>query len=217
MSLQRLLNGHDELYFMAPLQNAPTIALFGVLSHTIIQSSPEVRDLITSIASITVNQRRHNREHGGRSLHSYVPLYWATKTPMQRVATVIEQWIPQEELVFFVFNAEEILALPGVLSSDGNVAAQVSDIYEGAGALPYIDWGIIDNPKCYSKEYKRKKAAEVLVPDRIRPELIHEIRVFTEGTQKTLQNALAGSPSRLSRTLPPIHVTPDHYYASWEL
>lgn len=156
-----------NLYYMAPRANVRSIATHGILALNVVRKCPEIASGSSSIADPFVNARRDRTILGGRSLHDYVPLYWATHTPMQYVRTVSPGGFPQEELVFFVMDADEVLGIPGVVTSDGNAASDDTAFYPGDGALPFIDWAIVATPNCYWKTYKRKKCAEVLVLERI--------------------------------------------------
>src|SRR5881628_1257855 len=107
-----------KLYYMVPMNNAPLIAILGILSYNRVNNNPNFRSLTISIADPFVNSRRHWRAIRGLSLHDFVPLYWATHTPMQYVVTVKECKLVQEDLVFFILNAETVLGLPGVYTTD---------------------------------------------------------------------------------------------------
>ena len=195
------------LYYMAPEQNAFWIAGLGILSYNLKAKLPDLQDVSASIADPFVNTRRHGRQVGGQDLHDYVPLYWATHTPMQYVVTH-KRLLPQDDLAFFVLNAVRVLALPGVWSTDGNAASSETAFYEGAGALPFLDWQILATPNCWSYAYKRKKCAEVLVPNRIGPELIRRVVVHSEATCRELREQM----TRIGRPTPVIEVDPSLYY-----
>jgi hypothetical protein len=178
----------SELYYMAPMANAPLIALIGILSYNCVQSNPSLPSV--SIADPFVNNRRHRIVVAGRPLHDYVPLYWATHTPMQYVITVSAGRLRQEDLVFFVIDAQAVFELDGVLSTDGNAASNESQFFEGDGAMPHLDWQIIRTRNCYSKEYKRRKCAEVLVPEHVPVTCIRRISVFDEVAALRLQRSV---------------------------
>jgi hypothetical protein len=165
------------LYYMAPMLNAPWIVLYGILSYNRVMQPHAIRLDSRSIADPFVNSRRHSRYVEGLSLHDYVPLYWATHTPMQYVVTLKTGRLREDDLVFFVFDSETVLSLPGVLTTDGNAASDETSFWKANGALPSIEWGIIETPNCFSKEYKRKKCAEVLVPHELPPVIINKVCV----------------------------------------
>jgi hypothetical protein len=169
---------------MAPIQNAALIACLGVMSYNSVNRDPSLSALSRSIADPFVNDRR--RYVHGIDLHDYVPLYWASHTPMQYVVTRRDKILEQSELIFFRFQTNEILSLPGILTTDGNAASGSTSIHQGTGALDSIDWKIVSTNDCYSTEYKRKKCAEVLVPNAIRPDLIASICVYLPPVQARL-------------------------------
>jgi len=172
------------------MQNAASIALLGILSYNQLQRLPELDKLSVSIADPFVNRRRHRRQINGRSLHDFVPLYWATHTPMQYVDTVKNGTLPEDDLVFFVLDAGQVLTLPGVMTTDGNAASKETVVCEGLGALLHLDLGIIRTPDCYSHDWKRRKCAEVLVPDRVPTDKISYIAVRTDEVASQLRSTL---------------------------
>jgi len=98
----------------------------------------------------------------GKPLHDYVPLYFGFKTPM--VA-----WNQQhnDALVFLRFSLD-ILARPGVVVSDGNARAENTRfrLYRGLDDLDFLDSKAIQTVKyAHDAELKRRKQAELLVPD----------------------------------------------------
>ena len=97
---------------------------------------------------------------------------------MQYVVTVMEHRVPQADLVFFLLDAEAVFQIDGVLSTDGNAACSETKFFKDDGARPFLDWNILRTRNCYSKEYKRRKCAEVLVPDRVPVECMRQICVY---------------------------------------
>jgi hypothetical protein len=173
------------LYYMAPMGplpigNAAFIRLLGIFSYNQQKLNPVLVKFSSSIADPGVNYRRHWRRVGDRPLHDFVPFYWATHTPMQYVQSVRDKVIPQDDLVFYVVDADEILDMAGIWTTDGNAASHETAAYLGRGAEPVLDWKVLNTRDCYSPEYKRRKCAEVLVPDRVPPELIQRICVYSE-------------------------------------
>lgn len=139
-----------------------------------------------SIADPFVNGRRHGMIVGNRPLHDFVPLYWATHTPMQYVVTQREARLPQEQLVFFVLDPASVLQLPGVWTTDGNAASSETRMFEGREGLKHLDQTILATPNCFSREYKRKKCAEVLVPGEVPASCIRFVGVCCEDTKNSL-------------------------------
>lgn len=117
-------------------------------------------------------------------LHDYVPLYLGFKTPM--VAT---NQVHNEELLFLRF-ALDILSTPGSIVCDGNARAHASKFYlfNGPDTFSNLDIAAIRSVK-YAKdsELKRKKQAEVLIPDRLPLSKMFDIICYSEsGKTRTL-------------------------------
>ncbi len=207
-----------RLFYMAPIQNAAPIAALGILSYNQRHSMPALDSLTTSIADPFVNARRHGKQIGGRSLHDFVPLYWATHTPMQYVVTVKNGILRENDLVFFSLDAAQVLTLPGVMTTDGNAANDETAFYEGRGALDRLDWRILQTPNCYSRHYKRRKCAEVLVPDHVPADNLSYIAVRTEEVAFTLRSTLKALTREFMnarvphRVLPDVRVCRTYYY-----
>lgn len=212
----------EHLYYMAPLSNAAVIRVLGIYSYNRIQGireNPDLRGLLPSIADPMVNRRRHRRPLGTKTVHDFVPFYWATHTPMQYVVTVKEDWLPQDQLVFFLCDSVTILHQDGVWTTDGNAANNETQRFEAMGALQHLDHRIIHTRNCYSKEYKRKKMAEVLVPDHVERELIKLVAVRRKETQEALDQAstkLARAMKVRKADLAPIEVHREYYYVEYE-
>jgi len=212
-----MFDPEHKLYYMAHIRNAPTIPILGILSYNQVRSTPALDKLSVSIADPFVNMRRHRLRISGRSLHDYVPLYWATHTPMQYV-TVRDGVLREDDLVFFVPDALRVFRLPGVMTTDGNAASQETKFWEGEGALPHLDWNIIHTPNCFSREYKRCKCAEVLVLDRIAPDCISYIAVRTEQVASALRSILTTPSVEMKKLGAPdqaateVRVCSAHYY-----
>lgn len=97
-----------------------------------------------------------------RPLHDYVPLYFGFKTPM--VARNQDQ---NDNLLFLRFSLD-ILSLQGVVISDGNARSIDTQfkVFKTIDDLAVIDSKAIQTVKyAHDLDLKRKKQAEVLVPD----------------------------------------------------
>jgi hypothetical protein len=188
----------DHLHYMAPITNAPSILAMGILSYNKAQMLPH-----QNVALWSVQERRESIIPGtDRQIHDYVPLYFATHTPMQYVLTrgtrdknpVIEQ----KDLIFVELDALKIFRKAGVVFTDGNAAATGTSFFMDTANLNSLDWTIIRTPNCFSDEYKRKKAAEVLVPDQVPIDCFIRIVVFSEGANKELNTSVQHLCGRLN-------------------
>jgi hypothetical protein len=194
----------ETLYYMTAMNNILTISLFGILPRNKLEKST-LKAVSRSIDDRSVNARRGDRTIFGRSLHDFVPLYWATHTPMQYVVTKATDRIADNELVFIVLNSSLVNCLKPIVTTDGNAANDDTSFYEGWGAVPYLDVSILNCRKCLSKEYKRKKSAEVLVGETIPPEFIDYFAVKSDSSRMVIENLLATGSS-------PVRVCPDFYF-----
>lgn len=193
--------GIECLYYMLPLENVSTVMKRGILSYNKAKSLPH-----RSFADASVQWRRDHLIIPGadRHIHDYVPLYFTTHTPMQYVLTQgANRVIEQGDLVFIEVDAVRAFSTPGTVFTDGNVASGETYIYTDLECLSELDWHVVrEVPNCYSREYKRKKAAEVLVPDHIPSDYFLRVVVFDAKAQK-----------KLSRTVRcTCEVDLDHYY-----
>jgi hypothetical protein len=209
----------DHLHYLAPIKNVPSIITFGILSYNKIQSYkksyPDFNNLTTSIADPFVNSRRHYRIlSSGRSLHDYVPLYFATHTPMQYVISIRDKKLSQHELVFIEVDTKKVLNLPGIFTTDGNAASSETQFFAGNSGLEYIDWKIVNTRECSSPEYKRKKCAEVLIPECVEPELFVRICVYSEDMKNILEESNEKISKLIRRSILKIPIESDlsHYY-----
>lgn len=115
-----------------------------------------------------------------KPLHDYVPLYLGFKTPMVAVNQDYN-----EELLFLRFSLD-ILAMPGSIVCDGNARSQVSKFYlfSGPDVFSKVDVGAVRSVK-YAKdpELRRKKQAEVLIPDRLPISQMLDMICYSKSTQ----------------------------------
>jgi hypothetical protein len=192
------------LYYMTAMDNIPNISVYGILTRNELEGSV-LYDESRSVDDRSVNSRRGDIEAFGKSLHDYVPLYWATHTPMQYVITRATDRITDNELVFIVLRADLVSILNPIVTTDGNAANDDTSFYEGWGAVPYLDESILNCRKCLSKEYKRKKSAEVLVGRTIPPALIEYFAVKSEAAKMAAKKLVAPGSS-------PIRVGPEFYF-----
>ena len=191
------------LHYMTHIDNVVSILEKGILSYNLVsQMHIEHRD----IADQGVQQNRNKKVPLTQlSIHEYVPLYFATQTPMQYVITQSAATkgrsivCSTKDLIFLDLDASQIFGQPGVIFSDGNAArASETKFYADPADLVKLDWETINCPgdyygssgKCYNPEWKRKKSSEVLVPGKVSPQYISRIVVFDENASKKLANKI---------------------------
>lgn len=198
------------LYYMAPIANASSIAIRGIVAFS---AACRLRPRPVSIADPGVNERRDDLALDGVPLHDFVPLYWATHTPMQYVITQKRRWIAQDDLVFFEID-DGVLDIEGTWMSDGHAVSDDTEFYEGTSGWDEVDWEIVDTYDCWSKEYRRRKAAEVLVYGKVPQIYITRICVRSARVRVRLRRQINEGLERRVRKpeIAPIVVGPDLYY-----
>lgn len=210
MEIKRQLKkfGVVHLHYMAPMDNAAMILVLGILSYNKAKDLPH-----RSVALWSVQKRRKSRIPGtGKRIHDYVPLYFVTHTPMQYVITTSaptkrrNKVLKQKNLVFIEVDATKVFSLPGVIFSDGNAASNETSFYSDLADLDKLDWDSIwrpnEYPHCYDPEWKRKKASEILVPDRIPIEFFSRVVVFNHEAKDDLAIKIKSLINKLKKAVP---------------
>lgn len=149
----------DCIYSLQHIRNLRSIGEHGILSRNRVQ-----RLGLTGVdlSDESVQSGRRTLELNDRPLHDYVPLFFRPLTPMEYVICVRQG---KRNEVAMIEIATDVFALPGVVFCDGNARAGETIFYDELEDLANLDWDILDTPDAYTREYKRKKSAEVLVPD----------------------------------------------------
>jgi hypothetical protein len=122
-----------------------------------------------------------------RPLHDYVPLYFGFKTPM-----VAANQAHNESLLFLRFSLE-VLRLPGVVITDGNARSMRTKFrtFRSIDDLNILDPKAIQTIKyAGDDERKRKKQAEILVPDQLSITVMQDIICFSSTTRKRVVDIL---------------------------
>lgn len=111
------------------------------------------------------------------SLHNFVPLFFAPKSPM--LSALRDK---QHELVY-LHIAPEVLKMAGTVFCDGNARSNITQFYKTLPDLDKLDWKLLhgyywgaDDIEEHA-ENKRKRSAEVLVLDHIQTKYITGISV----------------------------------------
>ena len=115
-----------------------------------------------------------------KPLHDYVPLYLGFKTPMVAINQV-----HNEDLLFLRFPLD-ILTRQDSVVCDGNARSHTSKFYlfSDPDVFSNIDIAAVRSVK-YAKdpELKRKKQAEILIPDRLPITQMRDIICFSENAK----------------------------------
>jgi hypothetical protein len=144
----------------------------------------------------------------GRPLHDYVPLYFAFKTPMVAVNQA-----HNESLLFLRFPLD-LLAMGGVVITDGNARSRETrfQIYEQIDDLGFIDAKAVNTVKYAGigkESIKRRKQAEILVPDFLPLGWMQDLICFNSSTQAQVLDISSKSGIKMS-----VIVNPGWYFTS---
>ncbi len=168
---------------MTHLNNLPTILAAGEL-----RSYSQMRgQTYQNIANEDVQAGRAAKTvpPSNRPLHDYVPLYFGFKTPMVAV-----NQDKNEEIIFLRFSLE-ILTSPGVVITDGNARSNSTTFraYTCIEDLAIVDAKAVNTVKyAHDGELKRKKQAEILIPDHLPFTQVFDIMCFSDSIRtKTLE------------------------------
>lgn len=139
-----------------------------------------------------------------RPLHDYVPLYFGFKTPMVAV-----NQSRNEEIIFLRFSLN-ILAWPGVVITDGNARSTTTKFqqYTQITDLSIVDAKAVNTVKyAHDSDLKRKKQAEILVPDKLAFDQVLDIMCFSESARDQVLKIL--DEFSINR---PVRVSPHWYF-----
>ncbi|OGO50975.1 MAG: hypothetical protein A2148_03055 [Chloroflexi bacterium RBG_16_68_14] len=159
----------DRLHSIQHIANLKSIAKHGILSRNRI-AALQLRTV--DISDPDVQRGRSEWLYGGRPLHDYVPLFFRALTPMQYVVCIKQG--RRDEVAVLEIDVE-VFAVPGVIFTDGNARASETRVFGDLNALAELDWEALNTPDAWSREYKLRKSAEILVPDTVPPGLITRV------------------------------------------
>jgi hypothetical protein len=153
----------NELHYITPIANVPSILQHGLLSHSRAQQVVH-----RSVAMAEIQQRRSVKVvPGGRPLHDYVNLYFHARNPM------LYKRRAQHQALCVLRISAEVLDLPGAIICDGNAASGYTRFWPSPEGLKFLsrddvfaEWWTDANP-IEELRRKRVKCSEVLVPNQI--------------------------------------------------
>ena len=98
-------------------------------------------------------------------IHEYVPLYFATHTPM-----LYDVYNKSDDGKFIVIIKIDLRIFEKrAFFTDMNAAYKECNFYTRIEDLENLKWDIINKRKCYSKQYKKYKQAELLIRKKVPP------------------------------------------------
>ena len=184
----------EELHYITPIENLPSIAEHGVLSHNRV-----ARITHRSVALTEIQKRRAKvTVPGGRPLHEYANLYICARNPMMYVRR-------SGHLTLCVIRIDpSVLDLAGVVVTDKNASSDYVSFRAAPAGLKIVDKGMTfadDWTDSDYIQYLRKKAAkcaEVLVPDAIAPNFIVGAYVSCDEARETLDALRLGIATQIN-------------------
>jgi acetyltransferase-like isoleucine patch superfamily enzyme len=188
----------DELHYITPIDNVPSILRRGILSH-----SRAERFQHESVALQEIQERRAEVVMpGGRRLHSYVNPYICARNPM-----LYRRRADHRNLCVLRVRTE-VLDIDGVVVADRNASSDHVRFGAAPDALAIVDREMVfarywTHPGDPIAEWRHKsiKCAEVLVPDRVPPEYIAGAYVSCTDSRLRLQGLAACLPVSINGDL----------------
>lgn len=157
-----------ELHCIMPMVNIGSVMTHGILSHERAAKLPH-----RSVAMQPVQERRdHKQVPGGLKLHQYANLYFHARNPM-----LFKRKDEASELCVLRVSVE-VFKERGVVITDCNAASDYVRF------LAPSQWQILDFDDIYAHnwrhpsnparnyQHRSRKCAEVLIPQRVEPQLL---------------------------------------------
>jgi hypothetical protein len=187
----------QELHYITPICNVPSIRQHGILSH--VRASRLDHE---SVAMQEMQDRRAAvRVPGGRRLHEYVNLYICGRNPM------LYKRLNQHREICVLAVSTDVLDLLGVIITDRNAGADLPQFRPAPSGLSIVDRDLTFAEYWTSPDqidyWRRKvaKCAEVLVPDRVDPGFVVGVYVSCEQAQKQVEAFRLGLPVSVQQHL----------------
>lgn len=189
----------EELYFIAHIENVPSILRLGLLSHNMMIKR-KIRHV--SVASTDVQARRINKTiPGGRKLHDYVNTYFNARNPMLYVL------IPKQMDLCVLRISSDILRVTGIVISDQNAARGWARFEPAPDGFEMLDkdeiFALSWNHADYFEKDRLKgvMCAEVLVPDKVESKYIKGAYVSCQEALDRLAELCPSFPITMNKTL----------------
>lgn len=163
--------------------NLVSILKNGILSRNIV----EQREL--SHKDVSFESVQKWRIENFEDIHDYVPLYFATHTPM-----LYRLYKTDKGKFIIILKVDLKIFRERAFFTNINVACKEfcegKHLFTEEKDLEKLRWDIINEPRCWSDEYKRYKSAELLIKDKVAPSYFRKIIFSNENTMKTYKDIL---------------------------
>jgi len=178
-----------HFWYITTIDNLKSMLTYGILSR---KKTRSINLTFEDISDGRVQQRR-------ASYHDCVPLFFADNTPMLYKVF----WSYRKNLCLLEIS-HRILERKNLKFCDGNIASSETGIYDSLSKIPAENWYIIfSNSPAYGidsagRNWKRIRAAEVLVPNRVPASLIKSISVPEQASCDTVERILRKLKKKIS-------------------
>ena len=177
-----------ELHYITPIANVPSILRLGILSHNRAKRVPH-----ESVAMNEIQDRRARvTVPGGRKLHDYANLYICARNPMMYKRHA------QHQSLCVLRITPNVINIAGAVITDGNASGDYVRFSAAPKGLAIVDrdWTFADDWRDPDQiQYFRRKAAkcaEVLVPDKVKPNYIAGVYVSCQNAMNQFQMLSTG-------------------------
>lgn len=169
----------QSLFHITRVENLSSIARSGLTSHNHAHAGLQPKDI--SDPDVQERRRRKSDPIYRRPLHDYVPLYFRARNPMLYVRREMQ------ERLAVLYVEKSVLCGRGVVFTDGNAAADKTRYFSSVDDLAQLDWACLEATDWTAHvDGKRKRCAEVLVPDAIPKGRIKRIVVADERAERSI-------------------------------
>jgi hypothetical protein len=187
-----------ELHFICPFENVASVLQFGILCK---KAQRKQLPNAKSVANASVQDLRAAVRIPPHStpLHSYANLYFHAGNSMMSALRHLNS-----ELAIIRVD-HSVIDLPGVIVSDRNAAAGAAIFRPAAQGVAALDADYV-----YARwwnqtlDQRQRRCAEVLVPEKVRPDYIQGAYVMNEACRQALAPLVRASFT--------ITVDPDFYF-----
>lgn len=159
-------------YHFTSLENLESIIDNGIFST----NQKITRGIVhANVAEESIQRRRALMQvpgANGRSVHDYVPFYFAKKTPMQ-LAVLHKKNVDQQFIIYFSVPILLLETRPGAYFTNASANTDIPPNFfpgvDQSHQLDLLDWQTIDNNrwKYDDDDQKHRKMAELLLPDHV--------------------------------------------------
>ena len=174
-----------EFQCIMPIENIPSVLSHGILSHERASKLTHV-----TVAMEVIQDKRDKKQvPGGQKLHQYANLYFHARNPM------MSKRRDEAPNLCVLRVSSQVLKIPGAVITDQNAASNYVR-FHAPNQIGLLNLEVIfapnwKHPGDQIREWRHgsAKCAEVLIPQRIPPELIEGAFVVNSAAKQTLTDA----------------------------